>query len=489
MAYTPYKHGTYGEFSPSIGAVPVNSGSVAVYIGTAPVNLVRGYADKGLVDHPVMINNLSDAQNNIGYSDDWESFTLCEAIKTHFDNPLGNVGPVVFINVLDPDKHRAAEAVTQQITFANGQAFIVSDKIIMDTLTLEGKTEGTDYEVAYDWSLKRVILTSDTITEAVTATYNTVTVDGIDKTAIIGRATESGEYSGLGAVNLVYTGLNAIPNILAAPGWSHDKDVYAAMVKASTKINGHWDAVVNADMPVTAGTLDTIAAAIQWKDQNDYTAERSKVYWPLWKGDDRNLYHLSTIGTWKMMQVDADNYDVPMESVSNKQIIYGKLYFGEGSKNRGYDQQTANKLNEKGITTATYWGGINVLWGPHTAAYDHDRITDNRAIFENSIRMMMHVTNSFQQEWGLTIDEPMTLALSETIKNREQEKLDALKAMGALVGDPVVEFVQTDNPVDNLVQGDFIWASRITPTPPFKSGTMRVAYTTDGFNAFYGGEA
>lgn len=489
MAYIEYKHGTYGEFSPSIGAVPTDSGSIAVYVGTAPINLVRGYADKDLVNQPVKISNLSNAQSTVGYSDDWDTFTLCEAIKVHFDNSIGNVGPIVFINVLDPDTHRAAEAVTQQITFANGTAYIVSDKIIIDTLVLEGKTEGTDYEVEYDHNIKRVVLTSDTITEAVTATYNVVDASGIDKLTIIGRSTDDGEYSGLGAVNLVYTGLNVVPNILAVPGWSHDKDVYAAMLKASTKINGHWDAFVNADMPVEAGTLDTISAAIKWQEDNDYTAERSKIYWPKWKGNDGNLYHLSVLGTWKMMQVDAENYDVPMESVSNKQILYGKLYFGEGSKNKGYDQQTANKLNEKGITTATYWGGINVLWGPHTAAFEHGNITDNRAIFETSIRMMMHVTNSFQQEWGLTIDEPMTLALSETIKNREQEKLDALKSMGALVGDPVVEFLATDNTVDNLVQGDFVWSSRITPTPPFKSGTMRVAYTTDGFSAYYGGES
>lgn len=486
---TVYKHGTYGEFSPSIGAVPVESGSVAVYIGTAPVNLVRGYADKGLVNAPIKISSLSDAQNNLGYSSDWETFTLSEVVKVHFDNSIGNVGPVVFINVLDPDLYQAEDAVTTSLTFVNGQAFIVSNKIILDTLAIVGKTEGTDYEVSYDYDLERVVITSETITEAVEATYNEIDASGIDKSDIIGKTTEYGEFEGLGAVALIYTSFNLVPNILAAPGWSHDKDVYAALIKASKSINGHWDAIVNADIPVTTGTLDTISAAIQWKKQNGYTSERAKVYWPLWKGDDGNIYHLSTLASWKMMQVDSENYDVPMESVSNKQIPYGRQYFGEGSRNRGFDQNTGNELNKNGITTAAYWGGINVLWGPHTAAFEHGaEDIDNRSIFENSIRMMMHVTNSFQKEWGLTIDEPMTLALAETIKNREQEKIDSLKAMGALIGDPVVEFIETDNPIENLVNGDFIWASRLTPTPPFKSGTMRVAYTTEGFNAYYGGE-
>ena len=68
------------------------------------------------------------------------------------------------------------------------------------------------------------------------------------------------------------------------------------------------------------------------------------------------------------------------------------------------------------------------------------------------------IINSFQAEWGTVIDEPMTLSLAETIRNREQEKVDGLKAMGALIGDPVVEFIETENPIDNLVQGDFVWS-------------------------------
>lgn len=489
MALNQYLHGTYGAFSPSIGAVPVKSGTVAVYVGTAPANLVRGYADKGVVNEPVKISNLSDAQNTLGYSDDWNTFTLCEAIKAHFDNSLGNVGPVVFINVLNPATHKKSGSQSN-VTFANGQAIIVSDKIILDTLVLTGKTEGKDYQMSYDYNLKRVVLTSDTLDGEVAITYSEVDTSNIDETTIIGKATNTGEFEGLGAVNLIYTKLNMIPNILAAPGWSDKKEVYAAMLKTATKINGHWEAFVNADMNVTAVTqVDTIEKAIKWAADNGYKDEKSKVYWPQWKADNGEIYHLSTLATWGMMKTDQENGDVPMESVSNKQIPFGKLYFGEESKNKGYDQQTANELNKKGITTATFWGGINVLWGPHTAAYDYDGITDNRAIFESSIRTMMHIINSFQAEWGTVIDEPMTLSLAETIRNREQEKVDGLKAMGALIGDPVVEFIETENPIDNLVQGDFVWSSRITATPPFKSGTMKVAYTTEGFNAYYGGEA
>ena len=38
-----YKHGTYGEFAASIGDAATQAGTIAVYVGLAPVNLVRGY--------------------------------------------------------------------------------------------------------------------------------------------------------------------------------------------------------------------------------------------------------------------------------------------------------------------------------------------------------------------------------------------------------------------------------------------------------------
>lgn len=36
-----YKHGTYGEFAASIGDVATQAGTIAVYVGLAPVNLVQ----------------------------------------------------------------------------------------------------------------------------------------------------------------------------------------------------------------------------------------------------------------------------------------------------------------------------------------------------------------------------------------------------------------------------------------------------------------
>lgn len=55
-----YLHGAYGEIGESKVASVTQADVVAAYIGTAPVNLIRGYADKDLVNMPVKVTNMSE---------------------------------------------------------------------------------------------------------------------------------------------------------------------------------------------------------------------------------------------------------------------------------------------------------------------------------------------------------------------------------------------------------------------------------------------
>ena len=86
----------------------VQAGTTPVYIGTAPVNLVRDFGEAGIINAPIKITSLVDAQKKIGYSSDWGTFTLCEAVYAHFNNTLGNIGPIYVINVLDPPRASTA---------------------------------------------------------------------------------------------------------------------------------------------------------------------------------------------------------------------------------------------------------------------------------------------------------------------------------------------------------------------------------------------
>lgn len=486
-----YLHGAYGELGNSKVASTVQADSVAAYIGTAPINLVRGYKDADLINMPIRVKDILEVQSKLGYSEDWSTFTLCEVFAQHFQNTVGNVGPIYVINVLDPDTHKSEAATAKELAFSNNRAEFESSDIILDTFAIAEKAEGVDYSLSYNFAKGTVVvkLLKDEAAGKLTCTYSTIDTRKIKAADIIGSVTEDGQYTGLNALALLYQYNNAVLNMLAAPGWSHEPAVYKAMVAIVQKLNGHWDGFVNADIPLVdseGAAIDTIEKAIAWKAENGYTSEFSKVYWPKVIDGSGKVSHLSTVGQATMLRVDLGHASVPFESPSNKEIMATRQYFGADSKNKGYDQHACNKLNEKGITTACFWAGQWVLWGPHTAAFSYNGSMDARSIFDSSVRMLMHITNNFQLEHGVKIDAPMTPQDKDTILNREREKLDTLVGIGALIGTPTVDFLESANPTSNLVNGDFVWDIAATPTPPFKSGTARVCYTDEGFAAFFG---
>lgn len=315
-----------------------------------------------------------------------------------------------------------------------------------------------------------------------------VTPEAITSEDIIGYTSDDGQYFGIDALQLLYQEQFVVPNLLAAPGWTDDPEVYSRLVKVAQKINGHWDAFVVADLPLQDGksAVDTIDKAIAWKDDHAYDSERSAVCWPQVSDYSGRVFHLSTLYVVESLRADNDNDGVPFESCSNKAIPVCRQHFGDGVPNRGFDQVRANGLNERGITTAIGWAGEWVLWGPHTAAYRWESTTmDARSIFATAIRMLFHITNYFQLEWATTIDEPMTRALQDRIINREQAKLDGYVTQGALLGKPTVVFDQANNPDSSIMEGDFRWDISVTPTPPLKSASVYVAYTDEGFSAYF----
>lgn len=496
-----YMHGAYGSLTDSIIESTLAAQTVPVYFGTAPVNLIRDYANKDIINAPVRITSLNDARQKVGDSTNWGAFTLCEAIAAHYNTTAEPVGSIYFINVLDPAKHKAKTKKTETVALSNGTASFASDVVILDTIEIKAEDatdsaaaykEGTDYALSYNFNAGTVVITaldSTTMKDGnLSVTFNEVQPSDVTATDIIGATSQDGVYSGIDALKLLYQEQFAVPNLLLAPGWSDTPAVYEALVKESQKINGHWDAFVVADLPLANGStaIDTISKALDWKESNAYTSERSAVCWPQVADYSGRVFHISTLYAVECLRIDNEHDGVPFETCSNKVIPVSRQYFGETAATRGFDQQDANGLNESGVTTAIGWAGDWVLWGPHTAAYQHGSTTmDARAVFASSMRMLMHITNSFQLQWSTTIDEPMTRALKDRIINAEQAKLDGYVTQGALLGHPTVVFDESHNSDSAIIEGDFRWDIAVTPTPPLKSASVYVAYSDAGFAAYF----
>ena len=145
-----YKHGIYtSEVATSLVPMTSTSGGLVVAFGTAPVHLASDPAD---ANTPVLCHTYKEAVAALGYSDDWEKYTLAEVIKTQF--ALYNVAPIVLVNVLDAKKHKK-DVQNKQMAIVDG-VVATTDPVLLKTLEVklsashQKLAQDKDYTAAYD---------------------------------------------------------------------------------------------------------------------------------------------------------------------------------------------------------------------------------------------------------------------------------------------------------------------------------------------------
>ena len=126
-----YKHGAYAGITNSRVQSSSQSATVVAYVGTAPVNLIKGYNEDLVINTPVKITDINTAKSMFGMSAAWSLYTLCEAMTVHFD--LQKVGPFYMVNVLNPKIHRKSNETTKNLVVSNGKAEFKSNTITFYT--------------------------------------------------------------------------------------------------------------------------------------------------------------------------------------------------------------------------------------------------------------------------------------------------------------------------------------------------------------------
>ena len=89
------------EQATAIKAPASTTAGLPVVFGTAPLHLA---SDPAAVNRPVLCSSRSEAVAALGYSSDWEKFTLCEVMYSEFQ--LFNVSPVVLVIFQYTKKHK-----------------------------------------------------------------------------------------------------------------------------------------------------------------------------------------------------------------------------------------------------------------------------------------------------------------------------------------------------------------------------------------------
>ncbi|WP_232035743.1 phage tail sheath family protein [Methylomusa anaerophila] len=448
-----------------------------VVFGTAPVHLAT---DPAPVNKPVLCYTYAEAVAAFGYSADWEKYTLCEFIYSHF--ALFNVAPVVLVNVLDPAVHKT-DVTGQTVTLTAGVGTISDDDgVLLSALQVKLTAEApsplvknTDYTAAFNSDGKVVIsrLATGTIPAnqaSLVVAFTKLNLAAVTSTDIIGGVdVTTGNYEGLELINRVFPMFRLVPGQILAPGWADDPAVAAVMTAKSSNINGHFKCIAITDVPTDTVKKYTDVAA--WKEQSNYVSERQIVCWPLVKlGED--VFHLSTQAAGIICKTDAANDDVPYVSPSNKTLQADGAIIADGTEiNLGPEQ--AAYMNGQGIVTAMNFIGGWKLWGNRTGCYPS--ITDPKDAFIPIRRMFDWISNTLILTFWQKVDAPINKRLVDTIIDSANIWLSGLAARQRILGGRVA-FLEEENPTTDLMDGILRFHVYVTPPGPAREIDFIVEY-------------
>lgn len=453
-----FYHGISARQVDTSVTTPVKADSgVPFVVGAAPIHTVGGAAND-----PVLCMNYGEAVAALGYSDDWEKYPICEAIYSQFK--LYGIGPVAFVNVLDPAKHKKSVG-EKNYPLTDGKVFLPLEAL-KDTVKVSTYTVGTDFDLFYEGeSLILEVLEETTIpteTGELTITFDAVDPSAVTQADIIGGFdTRTKLYSGLELVDKVFPKYGIVVDMILAPGWSDKAEVAAVMAAKAANINGVFEgkALIDADTKELKHYADVPA----WKKKQNINAKTQVLCWPMFGLGD-HVFHASVQTAGRMSLTDSDNKGCPAESPSNKSLKIDRAVLADGTLVL-LDLQQANYLNSNGIVTALNFIGGYVLWGNETACFPADPDVKNYFICVS--RMFGWVANTLVLTYWSKVDKKMTRRLIDSIVDSVNIWLNGLVADEQLLGGRV-EFREEENSLAALMAGKAVFHVYMTPPSPAK---------------------
>lgn len=474
-----YYHGISTSQTPTSVSTPVVAATgIPFVVGTAPAHTVGGKANE-----LILANSYAEAVAALGYSDDWEKYTLCEAIYSQF--VLYGRAPVILVNILDVEKHNSDVNITEyQIT--KGKIELPLEAIASSVIVKSAATGGTEYVYDTDYTTyyndgALIIEATETgsLIGAASAfvSYSEVDTSVVSNSDIIGGYdVNTGKTTGLELIENCFSKFQTVPDLLLAPGYSSDSEV-AAVLATKTTINGLFRAKALIDVDTKAVTKYTDVN--EWKNNNNITDENQIVCWAMATLGERK-FHGSTIVAGTMAVTDYDNGDCPSESPSNKSAKIDGMCLEDGTEIT-LNLVQANYLNSIGVVTFLNFVGGFKVWGNETACYPTN--TDVKDYFINVSRMFDWVNNTFILSFWSKIDNNITRRLIDSIVDYFNIYLNGLTSSEKILGGRV-EFDSSENDVTSLMGGVIKVHTYLTPPSPAKEISNTFEYDTSYIESF-----
>ena len=463
-----YFHGVYNsEIDTSLTAPIQGSAGLQVIFGTAPIHLSRDPA--AAVNKPMLCYSFAECSQNVGYSDNFKDFTLCESIDACFR--VFNIAPIILVNVLDPkkEKHTTVNAA-EDCPVVDGQVVYTKSYTLLDTLVVKnGDTKlvaEKDYIAAHDndGNVLITILSQDAQKAAkLSVAGKSLNPAGVTREDVVGGVDAlTGQETGMELIRHIYPKLGMVPGLLLAPGWTGDAVVAAALQAKTEAINGVFVCNCLLDIPTegdNGAAVYTDAKAA--KEKLGATSNHAVALWPMVAVGDK-IYHYSAMFGALTAYTDASNADVPYESPSNKDLRITATVLADGTEVVLDQQQANDMLNANGITTAINVNGFK-SWGNSTAAYPST--TDPKDRWLAVRRFFDWDGNDFIRTYLQKVDKPGNKRLIRSIIDSQNIVGNGYVARDYCAGYKV-EFLESENPATNLINGHLTTHTYMAPYIP-----------------------
>ena len=442
------------EKATSVQTPKVATVGIPFVVGTAPVQSAAKPAKSNV---PVLVTSWDEAVEKLGFSYDWESYTLCEFMYSHLQ--LFGAQPVIFCNILDPEAmKKAVEAKDYDVTDHKATLPIgaVAGSIkVKATVDVEGTpTEkelvaDEDYSILYDRDDTDTYVCIVELLEDGSA-YDAETVNIAYNEANPTTATVADVVDGVAQVDACLTAVGLVPDLIAAPGWSHNTVVAAVMATKAAAINGLFKGKAVIDADASEDGVTEYSQLSGYKNKNNFVDVDQIICWPMVQlGDYR--FHLSTQLCGLMATVDAGNRGIPYESPSNKNLKMDACVLADGTPvNLTWNQVDLIAGSWGVVTAVNFLDSGWVAKGNYTACYPGN--TDVKDQFIPVSRMFDFIGNTLIRTFWSKLDKPMTPALRDSILQTCNIWLGGLTGGGYLYG-ARAEMLAEENPLTSLLDG------------------------------------
>lgn len=430
---------------------PIIAQSGVMAFGTAPV-----FQTDGPVNKIVVATTYEDAVKALGYSDDWGKYTLCEVIYSHFK--LYGAAPLLLVNVLDPLQNKTAVAAADKAV--SGGQVVIAEDVIPSSVVVKASSsaeaaavKGTDYDVFFQNEQCVIeILSGGSLASAATinVAYDkvTFTLSNLTNAVIGGYDVSTGATTGIELADQAYFETKYIPDILIAPGFSHNTGVAAVLCAKAKSLSAVFRSFAVVDLPADSSTATYTAAAQAKSASGSFQNVKECVCWPKLKLGEKT-FHFSTQMAGLMAQLSAQSGGIPSEPPSNKTIQADAAVLDSGAE-VSLDLTKANHLRGQGVVTSLNFASGFTSWGAYAACAPGN--SDPKDMYINTARMVNFLANTVILTFWQNIDKKMNRRLASRITDEINIWMNGLTSQEHITGGRC-ELNAAENPDTDLMAG------------------------------------